>query len=188
MMKKYAVLSEGETMVVFDDNENQQNDAGFVCDTPEKADWAIEKIKEERERRDLFISVAEKKIAQLEEQIQNQKELCDNKTGYLLSQLDAYLDTAPSKKTKTQISIELPAGKVVRKLERTDFSKNEPNLLKYLEKEFPDMISWTPKIKWSEFKKLLQISGESVIRTDTGEIIDPECISVQIVSSTVDVK
>ncbi len=161
---------------------------GWICDTPEKADWAIEKIKEERARRDLFISAAEKKIEQLKEQIQMQNEICEGKTGYLLLQLGDYLDSVPAKKTKTQLSLDLPSGRIIRKLEHPEYVKNESSLLKYLEEEYPDMISWTPKINWSELKKVLQISGDSVIRTDTGELISPECISVRMVPDSVDVK
>ena len=103
-------------------------------------------------------------------------------------QLGDYLDSVPAKKTKTQLSLDLPSGRIIRKLEHPEYVKNESSLLRYLEEEYPDMISWTPKINWSELKKVLQISGDSVIRTDTGELISPECISVRMVPDSVDVK
>ena len=73
--------------------ENMINTAPeWVCDSPEKADWAIEKIKECRERRDLYIAAAESRIAQLKDQIERSKEDCDSQTSYLMGALDSYLD------------------------------------------------------------------------------------------------
>lgn len=164
------------------------NESEWICDTPDKADWAIEKIKETRARRDLFIAAAKKKIEQLEEQIQNQKNACDNQTGYLMEQLNRYLDKVPAKKTKTQMSLELPSGKIVRKLPHPDFVRNDTKLLEYLKEFYPEMIVWSAKVNWSDFKKYLQIVDNTVIRVDTGEVIDPSCISVQMVSESVDVR
>ena len=42
---------------------------GWICDTPEKADWAIEKIKEERARRDLFRSKCKMKSVKVKQDI-----------------------------------------------------------------------------------------------------------------------
>lgn len=109
----------------------------WVCDSPEKADWAIEKIKECRERRDLYIAAAESRIAQLKDQIEQSKEDCDRQTSYLMGALDSYLDMVPAKKSKTQISLDLPSGKIVRKLEHPDYVKNEPALLRYLQEHDP---------------------------------------------------
>lgn len=160
----------------------------WVCDSPEKADWAIEKIKECRERRDLYIAAAESRISQLKDQIEQSKEDCDSQTSYLMGALDSYLDMVPAKKSKTQISLDLPSGKIVRKLEHPDYVKNEPALLRYLQEHDPDMVTYTPKIKWADLKKCLSIVDGMVIRSDTGEVIDADCISIEIVSSKTDVK
>ena len=158
----------------------------WECDSAEKADWAIEKIKEIRERRDMFINVAEQKIKTLKEQIEKQKESCDNQTSFFLEALNRYLDTVPAKKTKTQVSLELPAGKIVRKISHPDFLKDEARLLEYLKEDSSDFVTWTPKVKWAEFKKVLQIQDDSVVRTDTGEILD--CIQVEMTPEQVDIK
>lgn len=50
------------------------------------------------------------------------------------------------------------------------------------------MVTYTPKIKWADLKKCLSIVDGMVIRSDTGEVIDADCISVEIVSSKTDVK
>ncbi len=169
-------------------NSSENEYQGFVCDNPYKADWAIERIKEARQRRDLYISAAEKKIEQLKEQIELQRVACDNQTAYLFEQLNNFLDTVPAKKAKTQISLDLPSGKIVRKLSKPEFVKDDAKLLEYLQNNSPDMITWTPKVKWGDLKKNLTVSDDSVIRTDTGEIIDPDCISVEMSAETIDIK
>lgn len=96
------------------------------------------------------------------------------------------MDTVPAKKTKTQISLELPAGKIVRKISRPDFAKDDAKLLEYLKESSPDFVSWTPKVKWADFKKSLQIQGDAVVRTDTGEILD--CIRVEMSPERIEIK
>lgn len=159
----------------------------WVCDSPEKADWAIEKIKEIRTRRDMFINVAEQKINTLKAQIEEQEKSCENQESFFVEALNHYLDTAPAKKTKTQIALELPAGKIIRKISRPDFTKDDARLLEYLKEYSPDFISWTPKVKWAELKKILQIQDDSaVVRTDTGEILD--CIWVEMSPERIEIK
>ena len=164
----------------------ENTETAWVCDSPEKADWAIEKIKEIRARRDLFINVAEQKINTLKEQIEEQERSCENQESFFAEALNQYLDTVPAKKTKTQISLELPAGKIVRKISRPDFAKDDAKLLEYLKESSPDFVSWTPKVKWADFKKSLQIQGDAVVRTDTGEILD--CIRVEMSPERIEIK
>ena len=106
----------GKIMFTKEDNEIEPKD--FCIDNADKANWAIEKIKEERERLSLFEQVAKNKIGELEQQIIDQKEKCNQRTANLLEKLNIYLDTVPFKKSKTQYEFELPAGKLVRKLSK----------------------------------------------------------------------
>lgn len=72
----------------------------WECDSAEKADWAIEKIKEIRERRDMFINVAEQKIKTLKEQIEKQKESCDNQTSFFFGGVKSVSGHSSGKKDK----------------------------------------------------------------------------------------
>lgn len=74
----------------------------------------------------------------------------------------------------------------MRKISHPDFLKDEARLLEYLKEDSSDFITWTPKVKWAEFKKVLQIQDDSVVRTDTGEILD--CIRVEMTPEQVDIK
>lgn len=158
---------------------------GFAIDNECKADWAIERIKEERQRLELFEQAARSRIEELEQKILLQKEKCDQRTAILLEALNAYLDTAPAKKTKTQYSLELPSGKLVRKLSKTDYQKDDKKLLMYLGENAPEYVKMKPEALWGEFKKYLTIVDGQVMRTDTGEILD--CVSVIEKPSTFDI-
>lgn len=171
-----------ERLYIEDEEENQDE---FVIDSANKADWALEKIKEERARRDLFIQAAEQRIESLKAKIDEAKSKCDSKTSFLLIKLNDYLDTAPAKITKTQMSLELPNGKLIRKLPKIDYQKNESELLKYVVNLAPEYLKIEQKVNWAEMKKDLQVVDGMVMRKSTGEIID--CISTIEKPATFDV-
>lgn len=58
----------------------------------EKAEWALKKIRDERESRDYLIDAYKKEIERLQTKIKETEDKCDAKTGWLLSKLDQYLD------------------------------------------------------------------------------------------------
>ena len=151
---------------------NEANRERFVIDTPDKADWAVEKVKERQAQRDIYIQAAESKIEELEQKIQNEKEKCNADNAYLLYALDDYLDMVPAKETKTMRQIALPSGKIIRKLAKLDFGHDDKTLIPYLQANSPEFVEIKPSTKWGEFKKLLSIQGDTVIRTDTGEVVE----------------
>ena len=87
------------------------------------ADWAISKIADERKRKDYFVECANKEIEKLKAQIKEMEEKCERTTSYLSGCLGKYLerDEVPKKKTATQESITLPAGKIIKKLPKTEY-------------------------------------------------------------------
>lgn len=144
---------------------------GFYIDSPAKADWAIRKIKEERERRDLYIDAANSEIDDLNHKIELAQEKCDKNTEYLLFLLNQYLDTVPAKKANTQMSFDLPSGKLIRKFAKRDFSRDDKTLLNYLRDSCPEYIRTKQEINWEDLKKDITIESNMVVRKSTGEII-----------------
>lgn len=153
-------------------NDEANSNTEFKIMDAHTADWAISKILEERQRRDLFIDVAKGKIELLNQQIDEAKTKCDTETSYLLCKLDEYMDIAPCKKLKASYRLELPSGKLVRKLAKSEFVKDDDKLLKYIESHHPDFIKCKKSVDWSEYKKTLTIQGEFAIDDNTGEIVD----------------
>jgi len=108
-----------------------------------------------------YYAEALQKIAEASQRI------IDNNTA----RLEAYFDTLPHKKTKTQESYPLPSAKLVRKHQDPEFVRDDEELLSWLKdnngekfikvKESPD---------WAGLKKTLTVLGETVV-DENGEII-----------------
>lgn len=157
----------------YEDSEMMQDERGeFVIDTPGKANWAVQKIKEERKRRDLFIQAAWDSIDQLKQQVDEVTSKCDNDTSFLLLKLSDYLDTVPAKRSKTQMSFDLPAGKLVKKLPQIEYKRDEERLLEHLRESGPELIKTKESIDWMELKKDLSVRDGVVLRQSTGEIVE----------------
>ena len=93
--------------------------------------------------------------------------IIDNNTA----RLEAYFDTLPHKKTKTQESYPLPSGKLVRKHQDTEFIRNDEKLLSWLhENNGEKFIKTKESVDWAGMKKTLSVLGETVV-DENGEII-----------------
>lgn len=147
--------------------EEQQE---FIIGNPDTANWAVGRIKEERARRDIYIEAAQAHIQRLQDQIKEAEEKCENATRFLLFRLDEYLDLLPFKKTKTQQSFDLPAGKLVRKLPSIDYVRDNDKLTSAL--AGTDYVEMKPSLKWAELKKSLTVVDGIVMLQTTGEVLD----------------
>lgn len=87
------------------------------------------------------------------------------------ARLEAYFDTLPHKKTKTQESYLLPSGKLVRKHQDPEFSRNDEEVLDWLhENNGEKYIKTKESLDWAGLKKSLTVFGETVV-DENGEII-----------------
>ena len=146
-------------------------DETWHVDSPSAADWAIEQVLAERRRRDLYIEAAETRINEYMQKIQIAREDCERRTSYLIMELDRYLDTAPSRETKTQISLALPAGKLVRTKPKQDFQRDNDALLRYVKTDAPEYIRTKEEVAWDKLKQDLVIAGDVAVRRSTGEVV-----------------
>ena len=149
------------------------------------ADWAISKIAEERKRTKYFVDVAKQEIENLKKQIKEMEEKCDRSVQYLSGCLGKYLerDEVPTKKTATQESVTLPAGKIVKKFAKTEFkmqngksvtdSKSDAELVKEVADINYEFIKTKQEVDWANLKKHLDVDDEgNVIYKDTGEFLE----------------
>jgi hypothetical protein len=144
---------------------------GWHVDSPSAADWAIEQVLAERRRRDMYIDAAETRIDEYMQKIQIAREDCERRTSYLLGELDRYLDTAPVRETKTQISLALPAGRLVRTKPKPDFQRDNDALLAYVKDSAPEYVRVREEVAWNELKRELEIAGTIAVRRSTGEVV-----------------
>lgn len=168
----------------FELEELIENEEGFEIDSASKAEWAIKQIEDRRSRCEYFIKCAKEEIEQLKEKIKREQEKCDNDTNYLTYKLGHYIesDDVPKKKTKTQISVTLPAGKIVKKFPKAVIVANDGKDVTKVKdrKEFVDeiynldstYIKTKMEVDWAMLKKDLEIIDGSVFMKNTGEVVE----------------
>lgn len=159
--------------------------AEFEIKTAQQADWAISKIAEERARAEFFINCAKEEKARLDNQIKDAEKKLENATSFLTSKLAQFLEKeeVPKKETKTQISVTLPAGKIVKKLPKTEFimqsgedvtkHKSDEDFIKEIKGIDESFIKQTEEVMWGDLKKKLAVDDDGgVYVKDTGEYIE----------------
>lgn len=148
-------------------SEEVMQEDKFVIDNDSKAEWALERIKAEKEDMDRLIKVCEVKIEEYQQKIEQFKKQYENRTSYLKSLLAQYFNTVPHNKTKTQESYRLPSGKLVLKYPGLEYTKDEEKLIAFLEQNgYEKFICIKKSPKWGELKKTISVSGENIVTSD----------------------
>ena len=165
--------------------DGEEEHKEFVIENAQTADWAIQAIAEERKRKDYFVDCAKAEIEKLNNQIKDAESKCERATDFLTSCLGRYLERedVPTKETKTQISIKLPAGQIIKKLPKTEYtmadggavtkSKDFEAFVKEVKAIDKNMIKTKEEVDWASFKKTLTTDDNgNVFVKDTGEYIE----------------
>ena len=173
--------------------------AEFEIKTAQQADWAISKIAEERARAEFFINCAKEEKVRLDNQIKDAEKKLENATSFLAGKLGQFLEKeeVPKKTTKTQISVTLPAGKIVKKLPKTEFimqgggdvakHKSDEDFIKEIKGIDESFIKQTEEVMWGDLKKKLAVDDDGgVYVKDTGEYI--ESITTQQTLPSIEIK
>lgn len=142
----------------------------FKIENDKTADWAITQIHEAEDERDRLIRLAQEQIDDLTTKIQELTEKCNNETAFLRSCLEMYFNTVQSKETKTQKSYKLLSGTLVYKKPSIKINHDDEKLLEFL--DGTEFVETKKSLKWGEYKKLLTVSGDEVIDSETGEVVD----------------
>lgn len=163
------------------------------------ADWAISKIADERKRKDYFVECANKEIEKLKTQIKEMEEKCERTTSYLSGCLGKYLerDEVPKKKTTTQESITLPAGKIIKKLPKIEYimssgeavtkHKNDDDFIKEIKGIDKKLIKTIKEVDWATLKKNITNTEDGmVVYKETGDVI--ESLSTRETLPSIEVK
>lgn len=169
---------------VYQTEETEVED-GFIIDNAKKASWAIDKIADERKRTKFFIDCAKAEIEKLQSQIKDAEEKCENATSFLSSKLAMFLERedVPKRETKTQVSVTLPAGKIIKKLPKLEFTmvngesvtkfKGDDDFVKEVKAINPSFVKTKEEVDWATLKKSLITDGATgVVVKDSGEYID----------------
>lgn len=139
----------------------------FIVDSDRKADWCLRQIKEKQDEIDRWTE----HYKQLAQAITDQ---LNDDIAFFSAQLERYLmrqiDNKFTKATKTQISYQLPAGKLILKHQEPEYKPNDEILVPWLEQNNPEFVKVKKTADWSGLKKTLTLNGDTLI-TDDGEIV-----------------
>ena len=142
-----------------------------------RADDLIDEIKEALAEYDRMEEIAEAKIADIKEKLEEFRIKTDAEVAYRKELLRQYFAIVPHKETKTQESYKLLSGTLVMKKPKKEIAYDAKNkeeadaLLSYLlNSGANDFIEYKTAVKWCEYKKTLMIDGDKVIDTATGEV------------------
>lgn len=152
------------------------------------ADWACQKIAEEKAELDRITSLADSQIEKIQQRVEAAQRRYENGTRFLTGKLAEYFETVPHKTTKTKHSYRLLSGTLVKKIGGRTMKQDDDALLAYLKaSDNEDMIQTTEKPKWGEFKKRLEIVGGQTVDKTTGELVEGVQIIEKPDTFTVDV-
>ena len=181
----------------YEDVEGEHKE--FEIKDASTADWAISKIADERKRKDYFVECANKEIEKLKAQIKEMEEKCERNTSYLCGCLGKYLerDEVPKKKTTTQESITLPAGKIIKKFPKIEYvmssgeavtkHKNDDDFIKEIKGLDKKLIRTIKEVDWATLKNNITNTEDGmVIYKETGDII--ESLSTRETLPSIEVK
>lgn len=168
-------------------NSTELQSNTFTIDNDCTADWAIRQISGEYAELERLQRIAAAQIAEIEDRIKKEEERTASKTAFLKSCLNGFFRTVPHNETKTQETYKLLSGSLVMKKAKQKLEKDDAELLKYFrQNNMEEYIKVEEKPCWAEFKQNLQILGEDVIDTATGEIVPG--IRVEEVPESFDIK
>jgi len=152
--------------------ENEEQVEGFKVTDDHKADWAIEKIKEIEADQDRLINLAQDKINELKNKIDDLKADKDTKTSYFKGLLREYMQTVETTSTKTADTYKLLAGTLKIKRKAPTPVVNNDKLVKWLkDNNYEDeYIARKEAPMWGEYKKMLTATDKGYVTAD-GEVV-----------------
>lgn len=183
-----VTLDELEGLAMYDLPEEEQQSYFWRIADDSCADWAVSKIAAERAELERIKALAQEQIDRIKLKVAAAEKRYENGTAFLTSKLAEYFETVEHKTTKTKHSYRLLSGSLVKKIGGSALKLDESKLLEYLKASGQtDLIKTEETPRWGEYKKRLQIAGDQVIDTITGEIVEgvlieekPDVFSVDV--------
>lgn len=160
-MSEARKLSEEEIL----DEEERLDEVACLDDS--SAEYLLRRIREANEQFDRL-------EAWYALQLNKAMEIRDRTIAWAERGLQAYLEMVPAaKRTKTQVSYELPGGKLVLKAQAPEYERDDAELVPWLKNNgLTDLVKVKESANWAELKKTLKEGpdGTCMITAD-GEIV-----------------
>ena len=154
-----------------DEDENEELvQKQFVVDSLSSADWAMRKIKENKDRSGEIIDYAKEEIQRLQLFIKKEESRRDNNVAYLEYLLENYLlerrEDDPNFKLKT-----VTGTASIRK--STKWKYDDVKLLEFLNKnDMKQFVRVKEEVNKADLKKAVVVTDSVVVVPETGEVID----------------
>lgn len=149
---------------------------GFVIRDDNAAEWALQKIFDEKAELERLKALADSQIAAIMDKVEAAEKRFTSRTGYLKKALEEYMLTVKRKQSKTQESYRLLSGSLILKKPVVKIVKDDTKLLEYVKEHSPEYVKHTEAVDWAEFKKTLTVSGDVVVDSN-GEVVS--CLDVE---------
>lgn len=148
---------------------------GFKIDSLDKAEWAINKIKERRAQRLEISAFVDRKMEDLEIWLREEVESIDKDIEFFTSLLRPFAaEQLKGKKTKT---MKLPSGSCSFRKGSTVYKMDGAALLEHVRATFPEYLKVKESVDWSGFKKTLTRTEDGRLITSDGEVLD--CVTCE---------
>lgn len=144
----------------------------FIVDNEQKANWALRKIRQLQEKRVANIELAENEIERINMWLDDINSELEQSIDFFTGLLEQYhrriFEQDPKAKT-----IKLPHGKLKMRKQQPEFIRDNDKLLSWLKQSNKtDYIVVKESPDWAQLKKTLQVAGNALVDTETGEVVE----------------
>lgn len=180
---------EGMDMNMFDAEETESAPRPVWRITDDGcADWACQKIAEEKAELDRITALGESQIEKIQQRIDAAQRRYENGTRFLTESSRNTSRQSRTRQPKTKHSYPPSLRHSGEENGGSTMKQDDDTLLAYLKASGnEDMIQNTEKPKWGEFKKRLEIVGGQIVDKTTGELVEGVQIIEKPDTFTVDV-
>lgn len=139
-----------------------------------KLDSLVEQVKELNAKKQYWRDFADAKIEEIEAKVKSETEKLDEAVTLATAEIQTIFGMLPAKETKTQYKISTLSGDVVVKkpTQKIVQPATDDLLTMIFDAGREDLVKTVQKPMWADFKKLLTISGDKVVNTETGETLN----------------
>lgn len=141
---------------------------GWRIDNDQKAEWALQRIKESEEDFNKWLTYYNTMIDRCRQDM-------ERTVSFMRQRLEEYFSLVPHKETKTQEKYKLPSGELIMKKPKSVWKRDEEKLYDWVTDNGlgSDYIQITRKLMWGELKKRFkELPSGVIVDNITGVLCD----------------
>ena len=158
--------------------QENQEDKPFIIDNDCKANWALRKIRQMKEKQNKNKELAKSQIEKIQDEIDEinhwldkENDKIQNNIDFMKTKLKNYAFTLkednPDLKTHS-----LPFGALKFRKRRPKWNYDDDKLLQFAESNLQEAVKVKKRVDKRKLKKKADVAGNKAVLKDTGEIIE----------------